>query len=30
MTQEVGTKAPNDLGIYDMSGNVYEWRSDWK
>jgi formylglycine-generating enzyme required for sulfatase activity len=24
-THEVGTKAPNDLGIYDMSGNVYEW-----
>ena len=24
-THEVGTKQPNDLGIYDMSGNVYEW-----
>lgn len=24
-TVEVGTKKPNDLGIYDMSGNAFEW-----
>ncbi|MCK9303239.1 MAG: bifunctional serine/threonine-protein kinase/formylglycine-generating enzyme family protein [Bacteroidales bacterium] len=28
-THAVGTKRPNELNIYDMSGNVYEWCQDW-
>ena len=27
-TQAVATKAPNELGLYDMSGNVMEWVND--
>ncbi|MDR3187715.1 MAG: formylglycine-generating enzyme family protein [Prevotellaceae bacterium] len=27
--QPVGNKLPNALGIYDMSGNIYDWCSDW-
>jgi formylglycine-generating enzyme len=28
-THAVGQKAPNELGVYDLSGNAWEWCSDW-
>ena len=27
-THEVATRLPNELGIYDMTGNVWEWCQD--
>ncbi len=28
-SQQVASKEPNRLGLYDMSGNIREWRWDW-
>ena len=30
VSHEVGKKSPNELDIYDMSGNIWEWVQNWK